>query len=294
MSYQYVSAQDKANISSSTIGTIQFKYNKVDNIIIEAILNQRDTISIMFHTAIGSVSLTPEMTSLLISKEKKSSNSISWTGSKEVNYTENNSLKLPNQFYDNLTVWVDMLSGPETDGKFGPNLFEGKIIEVDNDFQFIALHEPETFHLDNNNFQKFKLLPNENNSLIIEGEIMVNNQIIKNKFLIHSGYGGTIILDDRFFKSNSILHDLKIIEENDLKDSHGNVIKTKKINIDSFKFGNLVFNNLPISYFDSKLEIQKTSVIGCEILRRGNFYFDIRNSELYISKNNQTTESFKI
>ncbi len=273
--------------------TIQFVLNDHNNIIVESILNKEDTVSLMFHTAVGTVSLTPDKSEQLRSKEIKNTSSTSWTGTKDSRYIENNSLQIFDFKWDSLTVWLDMLSGPESDGKFGPSLFEGSIIEIDNDQNLIILHDPANLNIDNTQYQKFKLSTDKHESLFIEGEISVDGQKIRNKFLIHSGYGGTIILDDHFCKENEVFSQLEVIEEKELKDSHGNIIKTKKVKVDTFKVFDVPFSNTPLSYFDSELEIQQTSVMGGEFLKRFNLLIDIENLEVYVSTNRHTLSLFK-
>ncbi|GLR16024.1 hypothetical protein [Portibacter lacus] len=273
--------------------TIKFTLSEHNNILVEATLNTTTLLKLMFHTAIGSVSLTPEMTAKLKTENQKSSNSKSWTGAKEVNYIENNSLTIANLSWDSLAVWLDMLSGPGSDGKFGPNLFGNKIIEINNDEQIIVLHDPEKFNPDEDQIQKFKLTTDEHNSIFISGEVEVNGQHIAHQFLLHSGYGGTVILDDSFCKENPVFSELETIEVKELKDSFGNIIKTKKVMVDNFKVGNTSFPKMPLSYFDSEIEIQNTSVMGGEILKRFNIYLDFEKFDIYLSRNKGTEAVFK-
>ena len=274
--------------------TIKFVLTEHNNISIPALLNQEDSVQLMFHTDIGSVSLTPEMCKKLNSnQDSKSSIASSWTGSEDVEYIENNSLAIGAQKWDSLTVWLDMLSGPDTDGKFGPNLFEDYIIEINNDENILVLHEQQGFSIDASVYHTFQLTTNENNSLFVEGNIGIGTSSLPHKFLIHSGYGGTIILDDQFKKGHSSLNNLAIVSENDLKDSFGNIIKTKKVLVDKFEVLGASFRNMPLSYFDSEIEIQKTSVLGGELLKRFNIFLDIKNMEIHVTENRNTSLAFR-
>lgn len=274
--------------------TIRFLLTKHNNIAVESILNEEDTIYLMFHTDVKSVSLTPDQTQLLNKAvNKKSSRAKSWSGSQDVEYVEGNRLEIANLQWSDLTVWLNMLSGHETGGKFGTNLFKEKLIEINFNHQFIVLHDDENSLLYPNQFQTFDLSTNENNSLFIEGELIINDRVLKNKFLIHSGYGGTMILDDQFCKANPIIETCKVIEENDLKDSLGNIIKTKKARASKFQIFNTDFEAVPFSYFDSDLDIQKTSVLGGEMLKRFNLLLDVENMKLHVKPNKFTSSEFK-
>lgn len=273
--------------------TIPFKLTEHNNIAIESILNNNDTIDLMFHTGVSSISLTPEQTEKLKNDEnKKSTDAQSWSGKKDIEYIENNQLKITHLEWNNLNVWLDLLSGPETNGKFGPHLFENKLIEINFDDLIIVLHLNKEEIKNLSEYQSFKMSTNDHDALFIEGTMAVNQANIENKYMIHSGYGGTIILDDQFYKKNSEINTLEVIGENDLKDSFGNIIKTKKTLVEKFSIGNIQFQNVPVSYFDSEIEIQQTSILGGEILKRMNMILDIKNMTLYAKPNQFSFNEF--
>ena len=274
--------------------TIKFLLNEHNNIKVQAILNKVDTLSLMFHTDINSISLTPDKSKKFkIDKTEKSGNATSWTGTGDVTYIENNMLSISHLKWEDITVWLDMLSGPNTDGKFGPNLFADKVIELNYDQNIIVLHNTEHLKINPSEFLSFNLKPNEYNSLIVQGTMKSKGRVVKHDFILHSGYGGTIILDDKIRKSNEIFNQLPVIDKNVLKDSFGNDILTKKVLLDHFELFNQEFNKLPISYFESDLEIQKTSVIGGAMLKRFNMFIDLSKSQIHVSKNKNTDIPFK-
>jgi len=273
--------------------TLAFTLTEHNNISVEAILNAEDTLALMFHTDIGSVSLTPEKNEELgEQKGKQSSSANSWTGAKDVEFIENNKLTISALEWDSLTVWLNLLSGHDTDGKFGPNLFEGKLIELDFDKNLMFLYPSVEAISQLDSYQTFSLSTNENSSLFLEGQLNINGVKFTHKFLIHSGYGGTIIFDDAFVDEHTALKEAPVLEENELKDSFGNIIKTKKAVADNFTFCGLTFAELPFSYFDSDLDIQKTSVIGGELLKRCNWVLDIENMQIHVKPNKYTRLGF--
>lgn len=274
--------------------TIYFHLTSHNNIAVNSVINEKDTIPLMFHTDIGSVSLTPELSHILNNaSERQASDAQSWRSKEEVEYIENNKLKIENFQWDSLTIWLDLLSGPETGGKFGPNLFVDKLIEIDFDNDWILLHHKDNKQLDLSSFKSLPLLVNQYNSLYIKGTLTLNDQSFDHEFLIHSGYGGTIILDDAFCTKNEKLRKTEIIKEDELKDSFGNIIKTKKALSDYFSIGDIHFEKMPYSFFDSPLEIQKTSVMGGEMLKRFNLIIDIENKQLHFKPNKYTFTKFK-
>lgn len=292
--YSFTLIGQSDNTEKQEVDTIRFQLTEHNNISVQSILNDIDTISLMFHTAVNSVSLTPDQSKKLQENiNKKSSNAGTWSGTKEVDYIEQNKLNIAELEWQNIEVWLDMLSGPGTNGKFGKNLFKDKFIEIDFDKEIIVLHTNKSSIYGLAEYGKFDMTIDENHSLYIEGSMLIEDMEFMNKYLIHSGYGGTIILDDQFCKENNLIERLDVIEENELKDSFGNIIKTKKGLANEFQICNKVFTSVPVSYFDSELEIQKTSVLGGEILKRFNMVLDVENKQLYMKPNKYSGVAFR-
>jgi len=131
-------------IASPAIGsdTIPFKLTSHNNIAIQAILNEVDTVSLMFHTAANDLSLTQEAVNELTKIEWNSEEDVtSWGGEGTSRYSKSNSLKINKYQWDKIALWESRHSGPGTDGKFGPNLFEDKFIEIEFDSSFLIIHE---------------------------------------------------------------------------------------------------------------------------------------------------------
>ena len=114
--------------------SIPFYLTSYNNIIIKAILNNQDTVNLMFHTASSDVTLTEDaLVKLKTIKFNGTVDSVkSWGGnSNSSQFSKNNSLTIANIGWDSITIWKDKNSGQQSDGKFGLDLFENKIIELD-------------------------------------------------------------------------------------------------------------------------------------------------------------------
>ena len=128
-------------ISSAQTDTIPFVLTSFNNIIVAAEINAKDSVDLMFHTAIGSVGLTAEAVARIGGeKEFGTTNVESWGGQTSAKYLENNTLRMGNLAWDSLRLWTGGMSGQFSDGKFGPNLFEGSIIEVNFDASIMVIH----------------------------------------------------------------------------------------------------------------------------------------------------------
>lgn len=262
-----------------THDTIPFILTDANNIIIQTVLNKVDTLNLMFHTAQGNVSLTEEAIAQIANKSfDKSEKAITWGGESTSRYSQGNYLKIKDFEWENITIWEDKNTGPNADGKFGPNLFQNKVIELNFDQNIMVIHSylPEI----DEQYEKSELSFNRN-LMFIETNYQIKNKHYKNPVLIHSGFGGTLLLDDNFVQKNNIGSQLETISESQLTDSYGNILKTKKAILPFFNLGKNSFTDMPISFFEGALGRQHMSVIGGNILKRFNVFFDLQNAYLY-------------
>ena len=86
-----------------------------------------------------------------------------------------------------------MHSGHETDGKFGPFLFESNYFEINFDKNLLNLYPALPGVV-----KDYKAIPliEENGYYFIEASIKIDNELISNRYLVHSGYSSTILFDD--------------------------------------------------------------------------------------------------
>lgn len=266
-----------------THDTIPFILTAANNIIIQTVLNDKDTLNLMFHTAQGNVSLTEDAISKIANKTfDKSVKTVTWGGEGTSRYSLGNYLKIKDFEWENLTIWQDRNTGPSADGKFGPNLFQNKVIELNFDQSIMVVHSylPEI----DDQYEK-SILSFQQNLMFIETKYKIKNNRYTNPVLIHSGYGGALLLDDKFVRENKIDTQLKTIKESELKDSYGHVLKTKKAILPYFSIGKQNFTDMPVNFFTGSLDKQQISVIGGNILKRFNMFIDLQNAYLYYKPN---------
>lgn len=263
--------------------TVPFELTSHNNISIKALLNDSDTVSLMFHTAASSLTITEKAAKDLSSINWGGEEEVgSWGGKTEARYSAFNSLRINDMIWDSLAIWENENSGPTTDGKFGPNLFDGYILEINFDQSILILHQALPLYAEE--YQKMNLLI-EDDLMFMEGTSNIGGKTFKNRFLIHSGYGGTVLYDDQFAEESEIGKQIEILEENELRDSYGNVLKTKKGKLPEFLIGEIQFEDLPVGFFEGSIGRQKVSVIGGDLLKRLNLIIDAKRGYIYVQPN---------
>lgn len=268
---------------------ISFVLTDANNISINAVLNETHAINMMFHTAVTSVSMTTEAIDSISLKLDKSTTVTSWGGESSARYGSGHSLRIGELVWDNLTITESKLSGHHTDGKFGYNFFKDKIIEFDYETNNLNVYSSLPKLKGYDQFQ----IEFENDSMFIVGSLKIGSEELENRFLIHSGFGGAVLLDDEFVAANQLINRLETIGQGQLKDSFGNVLKTKRVTLPAFSLGKYTMKNIPISIFDGAIRKQKMSVIGGDTLKRFHVLLDLQNFQLYLKPNKFFHSEFK-
>lgn len=286
-----MTGQDTQSRECFLSDTIPFALTDHNNIIIDAVLNQADTIKLMFHTAANDISLieasTEALNSLIWDKDVEEVKS--WGGSGEQRTSPNNTLNIGQMQWDSLLIWESRHSGPTSDGKFGPNLFSDRSIEIDFESSHLIVHKELPAKV--TNYEKIPI-QYENGFMFVEANSLIDSVEIKNRYLLHSGYAGAVLLDDLFVQENKVSGQIKITDESELKDSQGNILKTKKGILPKFLMGKYEFNNIPVGFFEGAIGRQKMSVIGGNILKRFNLIIDSKRENLYVKSNGLSLLSY--
>lgn len=259
---------------------IPFRLTAHNNLSIEAIINQNDTVQLMFHTAANSVDITTQAaknSTTLDWNQKTAVNT--WGGDASSRVSANNILEIYGLHWDSLTVFESENSGPTTDGKFGLQLFVDKAVEINYDDQQLIVHTQLPHYADD--YLKVPLYL-EHDLLFVECLSIIEGDSYPNRFLIHSGYGGTVLYDDAFVSESKIGARIPITTQQELKDSHGNTIVVKKGTLPLFKMGDYSFQDMPVGFFEGAIGRQKMSVLGGDLLKRFNFIIDEKRAFVYL------------
>ncbi|WP_373553987.1 hypothetical protein [Haliscomenobacter sp.] len=271
---------------------IPFQLTAHNNIAVQTILNEIDTLHLMFHTAASDVTLTEDATKKLKSlRFNGTTDGIkSWGGAANTaRYSANNSLRIGGMLLSGIEIWENKFSGPNTDGKFGLDLFKGQCIQLDFEQKIMLVSPALPKKL--KKYQQFKLTI-EDDLMFLAASCEFGDTAITHTFLIHSGYSGGLLLDDQFANENQLGEKLTIIGEKDLKDSYGNVIKTKKAILPGLSIGNNTLSNVPVGFFEGAIGRQKMSIMGGDILKRFQIVIDTKNGDIYLKGNKLRKEQY--
>ncbi len=262
--------------------TILFTLNKQHNICVKASVNGSDTLTLMFHSSSTGVTLTKAALEKKIALNTSQSSTVkTWGGSANAEFSEGNAMTISRLKWDSLMVFINENSGPDTDGKFGYDLFSGKILEIDYDHLRMIVHStlpkmPKRYH-------KTKLIE-KRGSTFITGALKIGKQVYRDTFMFHTGYGGAVLLDPKIGERYNMQATLATISTSELKDSYGNVFKIETKSLPQMQVGGKKLKNVPLSFAARSSDIPM-KVFGNGLLMRFNVVFDFQRNEVYLRAN---------
>lgn len=260
---------------------IPFTLTAADNLSIRATLNGTDPVELMFHTAVDSVSMTKEAIARLSRFTADESIDVhSWGGTAQARHSTGNTLQIGAQVWRDVAITEDDDSGPGTDGKFGPSLFAGKVVEIDFDARELVIHA--ALPAIDARFERLDLTRRDG-LLLVTGELTVGGGRYTTEFLLHTGFGGTALLDEQFLRAHGLGEALATVRERVLTDAYGNPVETRTVCLPSLRLGASTFTDVPVGIFDGALGSLRVSVLGGGLLKRCNLILDPENGHLYVA-----------
>jgi hypothetical protein len=254
--------------------SIPFKINQQNTMYVLGILNKVDTLQLNFDT--GSTALT--LTQDALKTKLKSNPKL---------YNTSHNLQLGKSVYKT-EVYDAELSGHDTDGRFGWNLFDGMIVELNYDKGLMIVHSkmPRKIKKDR---QYTKLDINYLSQLFfVEGVIKQNGIIDINLFVFDTGYQRAIMLDNDLLEQNNFPSDkMQVIERTIMHGAQGNEIPVVTSELEGLKLGKYELKNIPAQILTTNKPIQNKNAhyLGNEVLKRFNIVLDFQENVVYLKPN---------
>jgi len=265
---------------------VPFRMTSANNISVPATLDGRIALNMMFHTAADSVSVTKKTASSYpeISFGGRVE-SETWGGKSEVRYGQA-SFAIGSLAAQQTTLFEDVNTGHDTDGKFGPQQLQSSIIQLDFAASEIRLLSdvPAEIKSEQAGWKKLNLR-RESGMMFVSGELFSKQQDASADFMIHSGFSGFGLLSGELASNHPFLTELPVIDKRSIVDAAGNKLATKRVHIPSFQINGETMQQVPFSFFDGATAKQQYNVLGCDFLRRFNWCFDFNEECAYLKKN---------
>ncbi|WP_370898148.1 hypothetical protein [Chryseobacterium gossypii] len=255
---------------------IPFRITKHNNIIVKTLVNDRDSLDLMFQIAMEDASVSPE-------RQRKADHIIFRDG-----ISENNTIKAGKLIRNNIRFFDNELTGHEADGKVGTGIFTGKVFKIDYDGSQFVIYDQLP---DVTDYRKVPLF-SDRGQLFIDGISIINGTRQETRLLLQSGYSGGLLYSNRFADEKGLGEKLEITGEKVLKNSSGQSVITRQGILPYFDLAGLVLKNVSAGFFAGDLKTQKVSYFGADLLRRFNWIFDAERQTAYIKPSRYFTEPY--
>ena len=262
------------NIASKS-DSLTMKINKQNTIYVTGVFNQIDTLVLNFDTGTTELVLTNDALKNKLKTQVKL-------------YQTPYELKLGNASYKT-KVYDAELTGHGTDGRFGWDLFKGKIVELNYDKELLVIHSslPNAIKADNS-FAKldlsfFKDLP------LITAQIKQGSKTNNDLFLFDTGYQRTAMLDQDLLDTEGFpSSQMEVIKKVIMRGAQGNEIPVITAKLQTLKIGTFQLKNVPVQLTTSNkpLRDKNIHILGNEVLKRFNIFLDLQQNKVYLKPNN--------
>jgi hypothetical protein len=249
--------------------TIPFILTDYNNIKFKAVLNKHDTLDLKFDSGTTGLLLTHDAI-----KDK--------THNLDPDKAENH-LQIGSLNWDGLEIYPVAISGQGTDGRFGWDLFDGKVVEIDYDKNLMIVHTrmPRI----GKGYSKFTI-EYTHTLFCINGELQIKDNKYKNRFLFDNGYQRTIMLDTLLMHEQNYPKGLEVIKKVVMRNGQGKEIPVYTVNNERLNLGKNVLLNIPVQLLATANPARfKTHIMGNEVLKRFNTILDFQGNYVYLKPN---------
>ena len=261
--------------------TIPLTINEHNTIFIKAIFNDNDTLNLNFDTGTTELVLTNStIENKLIIKPKL--------------YTTLYNLKIGKTTYQT-KLYDAALTGHGTDGRFGWDFFNGKVVELNYDKGLMIIHTvlPNNIVKD----KKYTQLKIEfwKDLFFVRGSINQSGVTNTDLFLFDIGYQRTAMLDnDLLLRDKFPIEKMDTIKKVIMKGAKGNEIPIITANLRSLKIGKYKLKNVPIQLLtvNKPLKDKNTHILGNEVLKRFNIILDFQSNIVFLKPNHLFNEKY--
>lgn len=257
--------------------TIPFRLTKHNNIIVKTLVNDKDSLHLMFQIAMEDASISPERMRKADHLQFKD------------DISEGNTVQIGNKTYKNIRFFNNEFTGHEADGKIGTGVFKAQYFKIDYDKnQFVTFdQEPDL-----REYKAMNLYAKKNGQFFIIADNVIEGKQHEAYFLLQSGYSGGLMYSNQFADEHKLSEKLKITGEKTLKNSAGQSIITKQAVLPFLKLGNIVLKDVTAGFFTGEIKNQKTNYLAADVMKRFNWIFDKDRKMVYIKPSKYFNEPY--
>ena len=268
-------------------------------ILIRATLNdEKDSLNFILDTGSGGISLDSQTVSQLKLPNQLSDKTIRGiAGIRKVNFSYNNTLKLPGLTVDSLNFHIndyDILAsvyGEHIDGIIGYSFFNRYIVKINYDSMQVQVYSKGSMKYPKGGYLLKPLLVN----LLIQSARIIDEGDRMARFYFDTGAGLCLLLSTDFVEDSSLFSP-KRKKVSTQVEGLGGKKQMQLTTVKSFRLGPYRFKRVPAYIFDDEFNVTSYpylgGLIGNDLLRRFNVILNYEKRDIYITPNTQYRDLF--
>ncbi|MEO5592370.1 MAG: aspartyl protease family protein [Chitinophagaceae bacterium] len=285
--------------AAKLLTTFSFRQFSGGVILIKATLNDdKDSLNFILDTGSGGISLDSQTVAKLKLPNQLSDKTIRGiAGIRKVNFSYNNSLRLPGLRVDSLNFHIndyDILTsvyGEHIDGIIGYSFFNRYIVKINYDSLLIHVYSKGTMKYPKGGYLLKPLLVN----LLIQSARIIDDQDRVARFYFDTGAGLCLLLSTDFVE-DSTLFSPKRKKVSTQVEGLGGKKQMELTTVKSFRLGPYRFKRVPAYIFDDEFNVTSYpylgGLIGNDLLRRFNVILNYEKRDIYITPNTHYRDLF--
>ncbi|GAA4906860.1 aspartyl protease family protein [Mucilaginibacter defluvii] len=274
-----ISPQTKQKVAAAT-DTIPFELTAFNAIKVKCILNNIDTLNM--HFDVGSFDFRIIRDAML----NKTHLLTGQRGQTKPDFSKADKIskiQMGNTIWNNPEVAINNQTAHEMDGRFGWNLFEGKVVEVNYDKHLLLIHTQLPAYLKGYDKLKLKFI---RSFVCVGGSFLINGKRYTGDFLMDTGADRAMILDSSWVARNNFPQNLKVAKQLEALDPRGVKYPVKAVVAPLYQLGKFRLNNVPALMLSGKNPVGfEINYLGNDLLKRFNLVFDFQHDQLYLKPN---------
>ncbi len=253
-----------AQFSSKKDDTIPFMLSKEKAIVVNALVNGSDSITIHLDLGTYDFRITEE-------------------GRRKVSQAQIKTISIGKTIWKHAAVGTAKQAARGMDGRFGWHAFENKILTIDSEKQYLIISE----RLPKNTKQYKKMdIAFIKSWPCLESTIQNGESRYKSYFLMDNGSELAMVLNKDWMIHNQFSNDLKVIKESTISDGAGNQLKTKTVMISKVNIAGFELKHIPTLILEGEGPMGEViNYFGNDILKRFNLVLDFKHDKAYIKLN---------
>jgi len=262
---------DTGRTDLATNDTIPFSLTAYNAIQVKAVFNDTDTLNLHFDASSFDFDVTKDV--IL----KKKLNKVF-------------KLQMGTVIWNKPEIMPTSVTAHDMDGRFGANLFENKIIEIDYDNNLLIIHSklPKT-----KGYVRSKLTFIRS-FVCSKGTFEIGNKTYTGDFLFDTGSDQAIIVDSTWAARHNLTENLKLIRSSVVRDPRGVKYETRIVLAPLVKINDFSVTDIPAMILGSKNPVGfEVNYWGNDFLKRFNIILDLKNDYLYVKPNKLMSVRFR-